>query len=480
MPIAGLDVHKRVVQAFVLEDDGSVRLRARFDCDRESLEYFALNHLGPRCRVALEATTNTWAIVGVLEPLVADVIVSNPLRTRAIAEAKIKTDKVDAEVLARLLAADFLPTVWKPDADTKTLRSLCSRRSSLVSDRTTVKNRIQSVLHQRMIAVSFKDLFGKKGRAWLEKLDLDPLGRAAIDSELRLLDRIAEEITAMDHTLAMTAAPDARVPLLMTLPGVSVTVAQTLLAALGKIERFRDGDHAASYIGLVPSTRQSADHTYHGRITKQGNGHARWMLVQAAQHVASHPGPLGNFFRKLSKKKNRNVAVVATARKLVVIAWHMLTKNEPYRYAIPRSTENKLAKLRVLTSGGKRRTGPRKGVPRPATYGSGVGTRAVPSIEQVYEREGLPAPKALSEGEKRTVKAAGAERFVREIHSERRETRNKGVRAVAAAAKVTAQAEKAARGIVVFQAEPPAHDATRSMADRARAATHQKDGNHSL
>ncbi len=437
MPIAGLDVHKRVVQAFVLDDDGSVRLRARFDCDRESLEYFALNHLGPRCRVALEATTNTWAIVSVLEPLVGEVVVSNPLRTRAIAEARIKTDKVDAEVLARLLAADFLPTVWKPDPATKTLRSLCSRRSSLVSDRTTVKNRIQSVLHQRMIAVSYKDLFGRKGRDWLEKLSLDPLGREAIDSELRLLDRVGEEIFTMEKTIATIAQPDPRARLLMTLPGVSVAVAQTLLAALGDITRFRDGDHAASYLGLVPSTRQSADHTYHGRITKQGNGHARWMLVQAAQHLASHPGPLGNFFRKLSKKKNRNVAVVAVARKLVVIAWHMLTKNEPYRYAIPRTTETKLAKLRVLAGGEKRRTGPRKGLPRPASYGTFAGTRALPSLEQVCEREELPAPKPLADGEKRIVKAAGAEKFVREIHSVRREPRNKGVRAAAAAAAAT-------------------------------------------
>lgn len=435
MPIAGLDVHKRVVQACVLNDDGTIALRARFDCDRQSLEDFA-RRVGPDCRVALEATTNTWAIVAVLAPLVADVVVSNPLRTRAIAEAKIKTDKVDAEVLARLLAADFLPTVWKPDADTQSLRSICSRRASLVSDRTTIKNRIHAVLHQRMIRVSFTDLFSKKGLAWLQALSLDELGRAAIDSELRLLDRVGEEIAVLEKLLATRAHHDERARLLMTLPGVSFAVAQTLLAALGDITRFRDGDHAASYLGLVPSTKQSADRSYHGRITKQGNGQARWMLVQAAQHVGSHPGPLGHFFRKLAHRKNRNVAVVATARKLVVIAWNMLTNNEPYRYAIPQSTETKLARVRVIASDGKRRTGPHKGIARPKSYGSGVQTRALPSLQQVCEKEGLPAPKPLSDGEKKTVKAARAQKFVRQIHTPRRVVR----KAPAAQAEPTAKA----------------------------------------
>jgi transposase len=420
MPVAGLDVHKRIVQAIVLEDDGRIRLRARFECNRELLETFARTHLGRNARVALEATTNTWAIVSILEPLVGEVVVSNPLRTRAIAEAKVKTDKVDAEVLARLLAADFLPRVWRPDESTRTLRSLTARRASLVADRTGVKNRIHSVLHQRLIRVEHSELFGTKGRQWLATLELDPLGRNAIDSELRLLDAIDAEIHAMDQVLARTAQPDPRVALLMTLPGVSIAVAQTLLAALGQTDRFRDGDHAASYLGLVPSTRQSAERCYHGSITKQGNGHARWMLVQAAQHVGKHPGPLGHFFRKLAKKKNRNVAVVAVARKLVVIAWQMLRNNEPYRYAIPRSTETKLAKLRVQATGVRRKTGTAKGTPRSEQYGRSERMRVIPSIDQVYEREGLPALKPLSQGEARAVRVSGARAFVESIHTTQR------------------------------------------------------------
>jgi len=77
----------------------------------------------------------------------------------------------------------------------------------------------------------------------------------------------------------------------MTLPGVGLTGAQALYAALGDWRRFKDGAHAASYLGLTPSTRQSADHCYHGSITKAGNSLARWLLTQAARQVIQHPGP---------------------------------------------------------------------------------------------------------------------------------------------------------------------------------------------
>ncbi len=115
----------------------------------------------------MEATTNTWAVVALLEPFVAEVVVSNPLRTRAIATAKIKTDRVDALVLAQLLRSDFLPRVWQPDADTRRRRALSTERANLVSDRTRLKNRIHAVLHQRLIEAPAGDLFQPASRRWL-------------------------------------------------------------------------------------------------------------------------------------------------------------------------------------------------------------------------------------------------------------------------------------------------------------------------
>ncbi len=385
----GLDIHKRVVQACVLDQAGQCVAQHRFNLTRHSLLEFAQQQLTADDRVAVEATTNTWAVVALLKPHVAEVVVSNPLATKAIASAKIKTDKVDARVLAQLLRCDFLPRVWEPDQATQEIRRLTSRRASLVSDRTTVKNRLHSVLAQRLLTYAGPDLFAKAGLAWLHALAIDPEGRQLLDSDLRLLASVETEITHIEKMLIPKAYTDPRVKLLMTLPGVDYTVAQTVIAALGDIGRFPDGDHAAAYLGLVPSTKQSADRCYHGPITKHGNGHARWLLVQAAQHVGKHPGPLGVFFRRLAKRKNRNVAVVAVARKLVTIAWHLLTKNEPYRYAQSLSTETKLQRLRVRATGAKRKTGPRQGTPAGPKLASGIrahGQAAGPGL-----RRGRPA-----------------------------------------------------------------------------------------
>lgn len=420
----GLDIHKREATAKILDPQGREVLSRRFELTRLSLKAFAQTTLRPTDRVALEATTNCWAVAEVLRPWVAEVIVSNPMATKAIASAKIKTDKVDAHVLAQLLRCDYLPQVWPPDPQTQQLRQLTGRRAGLVQQRTALQNRIHSVLAMRLIPVPVERLFSLAGQRWLlsllhsDALDevaqpasaLDDEGKLLIESDLVLLAGVQQQIDRMERVLAERGWNDDRVKLLMTLPGVDVATAETVLAALGDISRFPTPEQAAAYLGLVPGTRQSAQKCYHGPITKRGNVQARWMLIQAAQSIARHPGPLGAFFRRLKQKKNHNVAVVAVARKLVMIAWHMLTKNEPYRYAQPRSTETKLSRLRVSATGQKRRTGPRKGEKCVAKLPGG--SRTVKSLDQVYAVEALPARQPLTAGEQRTVRATGTAEFV--------------------------------------------------------------------
>ena len=412
----GLDVHKRVVEACLLSPEGKILRRDRLALSRTYLETYAREVLRPTDHVALESTTNTWAVVRILTPHVAEVVVSNPLATKAIAAAKVKTDKVDACVLAQLLRCDYLPRVWRPDESTLELRRLTARRAGLVSDATRLKNRVHSVLAQRLIQPPCHDLFSVEGRAWLAALELDAEGRLYLDSDLRLLKHAEEELALLDQMLAEKGYQEERVKLLMTLPGVSLAVAQTLLAALGNIGRFSSPDEAASYLGLVPSTRQSADHCYHGPITKAGRGHARWMLIQAAHHLHNQPGPLGVFFRRLARKKSYNVAVVATARKMIVIAWHMLKHNEPYRYAQPKQTEIKLARLRVKATGRRRSTGPAKGTKRQAKRPGG--SQTIKSLATVYQQEGLPDLPPPKEAERRMVRSHGVAPFVDSLATE--------------------------------------------------------------
>jgi hypothetical protein len=141
------------------------------------------------------------------------------------------------------------------------------------------------------------------------------------------------------------------------------------------------------------------------------------MLVQAAQQLARHSGPLGNFFRRLKRCKNHNVAVVACARKLAVIAMHMLKNNEPYRYAQPATTETKLRRLRVRATGKKRRPGMPKG--QKATAKIPGGSRTVKSLDRIYNEEGLPPRQELPDGERKMLKTQQCSGFVKSIASDR-------------------------------------------------------------
>lgn len=413
----GLDVHKQQITYCILDRDGATVREGEIMLTRERLANFAIKVLQPSDHAALESTTNCWAVVEVLQQYVANVVVSNPMATKAIAHSRIKTDKVDAKVLAQLLRCDFLPTVWQPDTATRLRRQLSGRRASLVGQRTQLRNRIHSVLAMRLIIPpAGMALFGTPGVAWLKSLSSDKIdadGAMMIASDLRQLESVQQEIDVFDKRLADLGWEDQRVKLLMTIPGISVVVAQAVVAAFGDISRFKSGDAAASYLGLTPSTRQSATSVYHGPITKHGNSTARWMLVQAAQQYSRQPGPLGHFFQRLKRRKNHNVAVVATARKLAVIAWRLLTTGEPYRYAQPKSTETKLAGMRVTATGEKRRRGSPKGVKSEAILPAGG--RSVRSLDDVYENEGLPTRSPLPAGEVRHLNDTGTLEFAEKI-----------------------------------------------------------------
>jgi len=420
----GLDVHKRQITACLVDQEGRKLQTCGLVLTRANLERFAQQRLRPTDQVALEATTNCWAVADVLRPHVAAVVVSNPLVTKAIAQSKVKTDKVDAHVLAQLLRCDFLAAVWHPDPATQQMRELTGRRSALVQERTALRNRIHSVLAARLVETP-ESLFGRQGQQWLSQQlpTLDAQAQLLIASDQRLLAAIDQELDQLQRPLAERGWQDERVRLLMTLPGVDVTVAEAVLAALGDIQRFPTPEQAAAYLGLVPSTRQSADKCYHGPITKRGNNQARWMLIQAAQQLGKNPGPLGHFFRRLKQRKNHNQAVVATARKLAMIAWHMLHHNEPYRYALPTPTQAKLATLRVRATGELRRGGVSKGT-RPTAKLPG-GSRTIKSLDRVYAEEGLPVRPPLAPGEQRAVAAAECTSFVSELAHERLVPRKK-------------------------------------------------------
>ncbi|HEY8555926.1 MAG TPA: IS110 family transposase, partial [Actinomycetes bacterium] len=320
----------------------------RFATTPDEVRAFA-DSLAPTEDVALEVTGNTWAIATMLVSRAARVVVSNPVKTRAIAEAKIKTDKVDAAILAELLAADFLPAVWMPDPDTAALRRQVQRRGHIVRQRTRLKNQVQAILHRNLVVrCPAADLFGIKGRIWLAEQDLPPDEQTAAAALLRQLDFHAEELVLIDKDLALVALGRDDVRRLMTIPGVDATVALALVAAVGDFTRFRTPERLVSYLGLNPRVRQSGNQpATHGRITKSGASYARGMLVEAAFSASKAPGPLRGFHERVRARRGIQVAIVATARKLAVLCWHLSVKEEDYAFAMPSLVAHKQRKLEL-------------------------------------------------------------------------------------------------------------------------------------
>jgi transposase len=381
----GLDVHREFAQVAIWED-GLVRHGGQIETTPEALRLFR-DSLAPSDEVAIEATCNTHAIAKLLEPRVARVVVSNLQKTRANAEAKVKTDKVDAEVLAQLLAADYPPAVWLCDEETHALRRQVARRAHIVRQRTRLKDQVQSIIHRNLVPrCPAADLFGHKGRRWLAEQELPLDERQAVEALLRQLDFHGEELKLIDAELARVGLRREEARRLMTIPGVDATVALSILAAVGDFGRFSSPERLVSYLGLDPRVRQSGGQpASHGRITKQGRAHARGMLVEAAWVATKTPGPLRAFFERLRARRGMQIAVVATARKLAVLCWHMVTKGEDYAFGRPSLTAQKLRALE-LRAGAPARRG-QKG--RAAAY----------SLKEVRRRE-----RALTEQAEQTYR----------------------------------------------------------------------------
>jgi transposase len=360
MRIIALDVHRSFAQMAILEK-GKIRDAGKIDLERSRLLQFATK-LKPDDEIVIEATGNTSAIVRLLSPFVGRVVIANPILVRAIAWAKVKTDKIDAAVLAKFHASGFLPEVWMPDEETETRRRLVAERTQLVSQMTRLKNRIHSVLHANLIPPYKGTLFSKRGRTWLEAQPLAEDQRRVVLRHAGELDRLGGELAQIDKCLAQTALQEPRVKRLMTITGVDVTVALSIVAAVGDIERFSSPEKLVSYFGLNPRVRQSGDKpAYHGRITKQGRAHARSMLVEAAWVISGVPGPLRAFFMRIRDKRGKHVAAVATARKLAVIIWHLLIKEEDYTWSRSALLDWKLRKLELTAGYPSHRGGRAKG-----------------------------------------------------------------------------------------------------------------------
>jgi len=356
----GLDVHRDFCEVAIAEGS-EVRSAGKVPTRVPALELFAESLVASDV-VALEATSGAEKVTSVLQARGIRVIVANTRRLRSISQAKAKTDKLDAQTLARLLMSGLLDEVWTPDERTRTLRRLTNRRERIVRARSRAKNEAHGVLARNLCErPPVTDAFGKAGRRWFATLELPVDERLTLDGCLRQVDFLEAEVEALEREIARHALAWPQILRLMSVPGVNVNTAATFLASVGDIRRFSSPRKLVSYLGLDPRVHQSGGTpARHGRISKEGPSEARHMLGEVAWKVTLTAGPLRAFFERIRARRGSQVAATATARKLVVLFWHMLTSEEDYAFARPAMTRNKVRQLE-LTAGAPSQKG-RKGI----------------------------------------------------------------------------------------------------------------------
>jgi len=331
MDYYGVDFHKRYSFIAHMNEEGKILEERTIRNTPADLKRFA-EGLKPGAKLAVEAVGNCSYFYELMEGRPAEVVVSHPKKTRAIASAKIKTDKIDARILAHLLRTELLPRAYLPPRPIRDLREVIRYRAGLVRERVVIKNKIHAVLEKN--GVQLGSVFAKRDREKILGLELRPCYREEVAGYFRVMDRLTEEIRAVDGRVRELALGQEETRLLMTMPGVSYYAALLIYAEIGEIDRFPSAGHLCSYAGLVPSVHSSGGKTHYGSITKEGSRWLRWILVEASRSLATGSIRFREMSKRIAQRHGTAAAKISVAREAMRVIYHMLKNKEPFRGAL--------------------------------------------------------------------------------------------------------------------------------------------------
>lgn len=321
----GVDLHKAFFQVCAMTDTGERRWEARWPRTADGIARFVARGVGPQSAIAVEATGPTWAFVDALGATGAHVCVVDPRKTKLKAGYAAKTDRLDARRLADALRRESVVSIYIPPPPIRELREVCRGRHQVVRLRTRLAQMIRALLLRCDAGEPpGTQLYAPRALAWLAQVQLAPEADRSLRRLERLYHAVHGDARAADADVKQRAAADPIAVALDALVGIGPVMALTIRAEVGDILRFPRGPSLACYAGLVPRVDRSADHVYHGRITRDGSPWLRWALVHAAMHAMKRPDGIGRWARRLAVRKGANKARVALARVLcdeVVARW---------------------------------------------------------------------------------------------------------------------------------------------------------------
>ncbi len=337
----GWDVHRKFSQVSLQqrEADGEIRVvkRARFEhADRDCMRAW-LRELPARTPVALEAAFGWPWIADLLDELQLDPHLGHPPAIRVLAKNEAKADRVDADRLGRFWLRGIFPESYLAPPEVRQLRERLRYRMGLAKLRSSVKHRVQAALHRYGILHDFSDLFGKRGRAFLNELTLPASARVVIDGHLELLDLLCGLVTDLETWLEANLWEDDVARWLQTVPGIGLILSHVIRAEIGQLtERFASAKKLASYAGLAPMADDSADRRGRRHISAACNHALRWAFIEAAGCALRSkkcPAKWHRLHDRLTchNRVNKNPAKVAVAREMCELVYVLWKKGEPYR-----------------------------------------------------------------------------------------------------------------------------------------------------
>jgi len=331
---AGLDMHTESITGTIKDGQGNPVRVLKVETNKQGVKKLFDRLQKKNISAVFEASRNWPYYAGLIQPYCNKVVMAHPLRVRAIASARIKTDTIDSNILSDLLRANLIPESYMPSLEIVELRELLRYRAGLSRMRGGLKTKTKNILSREGKKCEIDEVTGKRARLWLTHLELNDLNRKELDYTISLIDNLSTEITKFDKVIERLQYKYPEVEILKSIVGISTFSGMMILAEMADIARFPSPDKLACYSGLVPSTYQSSQTQYSGKITKQGNAHLRWILTQCthASIKSSKSHKLKTFYLRIQRKKGKQKAIVATARKMLTTIWHLLNKNEFYAY----------------------------------------------------------------------------------------------------------------------------------------------------
>ena len=342
MRFVGIDIGKWKCRAAIMNQEGAILEEFTFTNNHEGIEDLT-SKLILADRVVMESTGSVWTnLYNHLDDRHIPVTLANPLKTKAIASAKITSGKVDARILAHLLRSNLVAESYVPPKHLRQIRTLIRHRVAIVKIRTMVKNEVHALIDQHGFECPHSDMFGKGGIEWLRTLQLPALDRLILDNHLTHLESLNQQTDRVDEEIHNEAVEDEDVRILLSLTGINVYSALLIRSEIGNITRFQHYKKLVSWAGIAPSLHQSGSVEYHGSITKQGSRMLRWVMVEAARVAVNHDDRMRAFYERVKNRRGDQKAIIAVANKMLKITWFMLTRREPYESRNEKRYQKKL------------------------------------------------------------------------------------------------------------------------------------------